>query len=140
LYSATVPVADYSESERSRAIRSGLEQVLVRLTGRSDIAGEPRVARLLANSAAYAYEFGYVELQPRELGQGLRVAYTRGEIDSYLRQHQLPVWPQQRLPLLVWVLRESAGQSPAFVQPEEDQALYDTLGSLFDGRGMPVRY
>ncbi len=138
-YSATAPVVDNSDAQRNKAIRAALEKVLVRLTGVSGIARHPGVPELLANATNYALEFGYVE---GENGAGLMVSvsFTRGEIERFLRDRQLPIWPAQRSPLLVWVVKETQGQPPTFVNPEEDQALYSALGSHFADRAMPVRY
>lgn len=138
-YSATAPVADNSDAQRNKAIRAALEKVLIRLTGVSGIAGYPGVGELLANATNYALEFGYVE---GAQGSGLAVAvsFTRNEIERFLRDRQLPIWPAKRSPLLVWVLKEAQGQPATFVTQEDDPALYSALSSQFADRAMPVRF
>ena len=138
-YSATVPLEDYSEAEKNRAMRKALEQVLIRLTGRSDIAADPAAGKLLANAASYALEFGYVDLENSD-GNGLGVTFTANEIDNYLRRQQLPIWPRKRAPVLVWIVREAGGEGPGFVTADEDPALYQQVGKLFRQRGLPVLY
>ena len=140
LYTATVPVADHSEAERTRALRAGLAEVVVKLTGSAASVASSEVRSLLARASSYVVEFGYVELPLAEQGLGLSVKYSRAELDAFLRQEGLPVWPPQRAALLVWVLREAGDQPQTFVTRDEDEGLYAHLDRAFAARGLPVRY
>ena len=140
LYSVVVPVEDYSEQARNRALRAGLEKVLVKLTGDSDIADRAAVASWLDNAPDYALEFGYVELEKSASGQGLTASYTRGAIDDFLRRQQLPIWPRERQPVLVWLMVERVDGERSFASPELDAGLYGLLDDAFGDRAMPVRY
>jgi len=140
LYSATVAVTDDSIGERNKALRAGLLEVLVKLTGSADIASKPQVGSLLANASTYTIEFGYVNLPDRSQGQGLKVQYSQVEIDRFLRQNQLPVWPVQRPLLLVWVAKEPLEGEQSFAVRDEDEELYKQLDSFFSRRGLPVGY
>lgn len=142
LYSAVIPVADSSENERNRAVRTGLLEVLVKLTGRRDVTSRPEVKSLAAKATSYAVEFGYVDLENSDGSRqrGLKVQYSRQELDRFLRQSQLPVWPSRRPSLLVWILREPVDGVQAFVNREEDEAIYETLATFFARRGQPVSY
>ena len=53
LFKAEVEVADQSNSERKRAFREGLAEVLVKVSGRSSVMTEPMVAESLAKAGAY---------------------------------------------------------------------------------------
>ncbi|MCK9503448.1 MAG: DUF2066 domain-containing protein [Porticoccaceae bacterium] len=137
LYSAVVPVADNSATERNRALRAGLLEVLVKLTGSADIGSRPEVKQLLAGASAYVVEFGYIKLANQR--QGLNVRYSQMDIDRFLRQKQLPVWPAKRPSLLVWVIKESSGQPQSFVFGD-DEEFYAALNSIFDRRGLVATY
>jgi hypothetical protein len=139
LYSAVVAVADNSSAERNKALRAGLLEVLVKLTGSADIGSKPAVAQLLANASAYVVEFGYVNLPNQPSRQGLNVRYSQVDVDRFLRQKQLPVWPVKRPSLLVWVVKEPFGHPQSFVF-EGDEAFYTSLDSLFDRRGLVASY
>ncbi len=140
LYSVVVPVDDYSEQARNRALKAGLEKVLVKLTGDSRIASRAAVANWLDNAPGYALEFSYVDLEKSSSGQGLTASYTRGEIDAFLRRQQLPIWPRERPPVLVWLMVERAGGERGFAGPELEAELYGQLAEAFGDRAMPVRF
>lgn len=142
LYSAVVPVADSSDAERNRAVRAGLLEVLVKLTGRRDITGMAAVRSLAAKASAYAVEFGYVNLHNSDGARqrGLNVQYSRAELDRFLRESRLPVWPSRRPSLLVWILKEPVDGGQAFVTREEDEIIYGVLDTFFARRGQPVSY
>ena len=64
LYSATVPVFDQSENKRRQAIRQGLSDVLVKLTGSRTVLADPGVQGILDQAQKYLVEYGYVDQPP----------------------------------------------------------------------------
>jgi uncharacterized protein len=140
LYTALVPVEDHSEKERNRALRQGLQDVLVKLTGTLDIKNQPAVRRLVSDASQYVVAFGYKNLPQDNAGQGLEIRYSESDIDGFMRQQQLPVWPARRPALLVWVVTETPGEGQKLTAREESPEVYDELDALFSARGLPVRY
>ncbi|MEQ9564860.1 MAG: DUF2066 domain-containing protein, partial [Pseudomonadales bacterium] len=57
VYEALVEIEDRSETARNEAIRTGLEQVLVRYTGYSGIADFPELQSELDNAQSYVIEY-----------------------------------------------------------------------------------
>ena len=73
LYSATVPVQDQSENKRRQAIKQGLGDVLVKLTGSRTVLADPGVQGILHQAQKHLVEYGYVDQPPvsqinRQLG------------------------------------------------------------------------
>lgn len=73
LYSATVPALDQSENKRRQAIKQGLGDVLVKLTGSRTVLADPGVQGILHQAQKYLVEYGYVDQPPvsqinRQLG------------------------------------------------------------------------
>ena len=139
LYRALVPIEDHSDKERNRALRQGLLQVLVKLSGSREIGNRPAVKDLLANAGAYVLEFGYAQL-PDGRGQALDTRYSQVELDRFLRDNQLPVWPARRPSLLVWIVQGPLDGARRFANRDEDPALYAELERVFGERGQPVVY
>ncbi len=109
IYSARVQVLDESEAERVRGISAGLAQVIVKATGKSNLLQDIGVKDLLARARRYVSEYRYV--YPERAGSGnpiLQVEYLAIDIAAALRDLQLPVWPADRPPLLLWMTQTSA--------------------------------
>ena len=82
-YQALVPVTQQVPAEFMRAAGVGLAEVLVRISGRSDIAGAPRISQAVAEADRYVEQFRYdraedgslllnLQFTPRTIGELLR--------------------------------------------------------------------
>lgn len=145
LYAATLPAPDHSEQARQKALHEGLEQVLVKLTGDSDIAARDGVADFLDRAESHVTEFGYVNLpeavaEEEQTDIGISVRYSEPDIDAFLRRRELPIWPANRPALLVWLVVEPSDGEQRFLQREDKPALWARLEWLMKGRGQPVRF
>lgn len=111
LYEALVPVADQSDAARERALKIGLEKVLVKVTGDSQVLLNPRVDGAAAEPRRYVTAYSYRSYrdplaEPTEDGAATRegmainIRYSEPAIDQLLRRYQLQIWPAER-PLLL---------------------------------------
>lgn len=137
-YSATVPVGDHSDTARSRAVRLGLEEVLVKLSGVSTVARRPEARDIFSGVNAYVVEYGYTTLDGG--GLGLKVQYDRAGIDRIMRARELPIWPLNRPRMLVWLVADSPQGETAFVTTAQAEGVQRSLDRVFGRRGMPVIY
>lgn len=107
LQQTRVPVPDQSEAARADALGTALSTILVRLTGRPELADSPAVAELLAEPAGFVQRYHY-EQQGEQLllvvkfdGRALRDALVRRDI---------PIWQPGRPRVLTWLATESGGE------------------------------
>ncbi len=137
LYSATVPIAAQSEAERRKAVRQGLADVLVKMSGSRGVLNNAAVRAALSESESYMLEFGYAtqvgaDGSPRN---ALTARYAAPLVDQLLREQQLPIWPANRPEWVVWVVIDRpAGLQ--FVAADGDANLYAQLGQAFARRGL----
>lgn len=153
LYSARVPVAGTDQAAQDDAFGRALAEVLVKVTGRRDVAGSAGARALLARPAALVRQFQPVP------GGLLRVTFDPAVLRSRLDAAGLPVWGDDR-PLLLLLVPvggpggdrylaepepggESAAASPVSQGPvpvAEDPALVLRSALLADAaaRGLPV--
>ena len=66
VYEAHVEINDRSDASRNTAIKQGLEQVLIRYTGYSNITRIPGVEAELNNAAGYVICLLYTSPSPRD--------------------------------------------------------------------------
>lgn len=142
LYQARVPVVDQSPAERSRALRAGLGEVLVKVTGNSAVLSVPEVNQALTRAESFITEFGYVSYrQPgssEETGLALSIHYAEASVDRLVRQQHLQIWPADRPELLVWVVVDSPSGGRQFVSADEQPELLSLLSSAMRARGAPL--
>ena len=151
LYSGLVPVADQTAESRQIGVQDALEQVLIKLTGNSNIIWVPSLQSFLANPDRYVSSVGFsrlpdagLGLEPGvESGLGLAVSFARQAIDQIIRQAQLPVLPSNRPRLLVWIVRDDTDKGRGFINEhspsgiEQGSSPLDHFDQAMQIRGIP---
>ena len=89
-YQARVPVADESANARGKALREGMKEVIVRVSGDRGAASGTRGKNLLARASQLARTVGY-ETDP-EKGLVLVADFNPTALDAALRENGLPVF------------------------------------------------
>lgn len=114
LYEVEVPVADQSDEQRTEALKTALEQVLVKVSGRSVVLGEALQPSDYANPTRYAQQFSYRnnedEKEAKTLPLRLWVRFDRNGIEQLLGKAGLTVWGGIRPATLVWLAIEQSGK------------------------------
>lgn len=117
LYTADILVASQSASERRRAAREGLAQLMVRVSGNPEAARHTAVQEALSRAEDFIYEFNYRSTSETiEVGDEERPAsrlvmkFSPPELERLLRSANLSLWPANRPAVLVWmVTRDDEG-------------------------------
>ncbi|MEZ5530170.1 MAG: DUF2066 domain-containing protein [Porticoccaceae bacterium] len=142
LYQAQVPVSDQEPVERSRALREGLAQVLVKVTGNSAVLANPEIAQTLANAEGYVTEYGYVGYaepgSDQNTGLAMNINYSEAVVDRLVRRQQLQIWPADRPEMLVWMVVDTPGQGRQFVSYDERTEMLALLSRAMKQRGAPL--
>lgn len=103
LYQAMFPVNTQSESERSAAIKQGMEQVLTKLTGNAAIANQSKVKPNIANAANFVQEYTYLPDADKKDHFQLQIRYNKADIDGLLNSANITYWGGQRPLVIVWL-------------------------------------
>jgi len=142
LYDVEVPVA--SQAERQRAARTGLRELLVRITGLAELPANPEIQAALREPERYYGRFEFsMRSQPREpVGSEspeqmvVALHYEPATVLALLRRAALPVWGADRPSVLAWVAVEEAG-ARRIVAASADE-LVGTIRSRARQRGLEV--
>lgn len=135
LYTAAIEVAAQTASEERRALRAGLVEVLVKLSGQRDVEQSAVVRAALEAPRDYTSSFGFVV----ESSSTLRVEFSPSAIDQLLRSAGLSVWPAQRRPLLLWLQVDRLPLGSHWVDYNSDPDLVELIGAVMASRGQPWR-
>ena len=142
LYNGQISVADQTEESRKSGVRDALAQVLVKLTGNSNIMQVPGIQEAVSNTDNYVAGVGYKSL-PTEPGERpkteLQVSFSRQAVDHLIRWAQLPILPSERPKLLIWIVRDDPESGRQFVSTQSLPEITQQFDSLMQQRGMPYR-
>ena len=140
LYLAKVVVESQDREAREEAIRAGLNQVLVRVTGSNQVLSVPAIEASLEQPTRYVQRFRY---EKQELaGQTqllLSVQFDESVITKLLHDNQLPVWGRTRPATLLWLVVDDRRKRRLISNDSDDEArrIMEEQAKL---RGLPLRF
>jgi hypothetical protein len=142
LYQASVTVSGQSEDERNTAIRQGLEQVLVKITGIRSVAARQQARGLIEEAAGlvqqYRYDTGGTDMAGDQVeGQVLTVRFDADALQRALNESGLQPWTTNRPTVLLWLGIEHGGQR-RFYQPETDLEITTAIDQVVRDRGIKI--
>lgn len=149
LYEASVPVVSQSRDERQKALQTALTEILVRVSGRQEIASGlplPQIEAALMQPGRYAQQFRYhrVTLPPEveggqpQPGLVLQATFDQTAVDDLLRRSGLPIWGRTRPVTLVWLAIDEHGHR-FLVSNNDSHVVHQLLLSKAKRRGIPLR-
>jgi hypothetical protein len=112
LYAAEVSLQVREQRAVDAAFVEALERVLLRVTGRRDIAEDPQTAALRGRARALVEQWSYTR-------QGLWARFDAVALERELRELGLPVWGAERPLVLAWIALDD-DQRPAYLLGVED--------------------
>ena len=155
LYQAEVLSESQSDEQRRIDASEGLSQVLMRVSGRSDILQNPVIVAALKTPEQYYSEFSYARVEavndaaaalpqpgldplPAETPrQVMRIRFAPSLIAKILREADLPVWGSNRPSVLSWMAIDD--ESGRQVLGEANPSLFaKTLNQAARARGVPL--
>ena len=145
LYDVEVRVASQSESERRRAARVGLADVLRRVAGVAELPDHPDLTAALRRPDTFYSRYNYASRPPQEAAEGaqeeapatfLAIQFQPAPVLALLRQAGLPVWAANRPALLAWVAVQRKGERELIAA--DASAFAETLAGRSRQRGVEL--
>lgn len=118
LYQVEIPVPDQTRDSRLLAYREALQQVLVRVSGQSQVMMQRQFHEIMDNSWKLVQSYRYRQMDVQEaLDKGLEhaslvlvVQLDPEQIKRLLREAERPIWGQVRPNTVTWVVVEQGGK------------------------------
>jgi hypothetical protein len=147
LYEEQVPVLTQGREERFKVLQSALSNILVRVSGRSDVALLPGMDSYLKQASRYVQQFRYrtvpepvVEaVSGEETRQVLWIRFNEKAVNQLLYSQHLPVWGKNRPAVLVWLVLDDRQQRHLISNDSrhEVRQMFSEQGQV---RGLPLRF
>lgn len=149
LYEAQIPVHSQSREERAEALRLGLIQVLVKVSGGSTLAVEddPVVELALENVNSYIQQYRYRNVQAGKVSSStstraqrvLWIKFDEKAINTLLRNNGQPVWGRTRPPSLIWLIVAEGGDRQ-LLNGKDKHPTISAVETFARQRGLPIRF
>ena len=153
MFEVSLPVVSQERDIRNAAFEQGFVDVLIRVSGSSQVASQIDTTR----AARYVQQFRYRPLEPVaesetdsvvspatniniDIPQArymLWLQFNEGKIKNLLRENSLPVWGKQRPSVLVW-LAVRDGRNRYLLRDQDASAIKDAVNKVSVRRGLPL--
>lgn len=141
LYESERFVSDQSLEQRSAAVKAGLADVLVKVSGHAETIEGEATQQLLEQAEQYLAQFAYQVNQGAagnsDAAYRLLMHFDAPSVIKFLNEQKLPVWGGNRPGVLVWLAIQ--GPNGRFVVNSEDNPLLaEILSAEAKRRGVSV--
>jgi hypothetical protein len=139
LYTAEVMVSDKGPQALSAGSREALSQVLVKISGSTDVLQNPELASALKRSRSLVQQYAYIS---RDADSGEFVArfeFDEAVISNLISRSGVPLWTANRPAVLVWMVVEGPG-GKQFLNNETLPEMVSLISAEFARRGVPARF
>ncbi|MCW8955854.1 MAG: DUF2066 domain-containing protein [Gammaproteobacteria bacterium] len=154
MFEVSLPVVNQERDIRDAAFEQGFVDVLVRVSGSSQVVSQIDTTR----AARYVQQFRYLPLEQPVENETAAVAgiesselavdmpqakynlwlqFNEGKIKNLLRENSLPVWGKQRPSVLMW-LAVRDGRNRYILRQQDISAIKDAVNKESDRRGLPL--
>jgi hypothetical protein len=143
LYQANIPVASQSVADKNTALRSALQQVLIKVSGNSQIVKNPKINVPLNDVNAMVQEFGYTQAVTSSNNKPdmlMKVHFDQSSIDKLLKNVSIPVWGSERPLILVWAESEVPNQPAIIIDDDSTNNIRILLRQYAERRGLPITF
>ena len=142
-YQAEIAVPDQSDEQRQEAVAEALNEVLVKVSGRGDIAGDAALTGVLGNPTRYVQTFSYRtnedSANAQELPLILWVKFDPRGVEQLLKSAGIPVWGGVRPNLLIWLAVEQGGRRQ-LVGDGDSGLAHENMVRQAEKRALPIRF
>lgn len=149
IYEAEVPVFKQGKKERKQAMRSGLLEVLIKVSGSSEIPLTPGIPDVLDKAASYVQQYRYrswpADRPVPRVAEGkkppkrvLWVRYDKQAINKILQNQGFPIWGRSRPSVLIWLAVEDEGKR--YLLGNDNEELISLVQHEAKKRGLPVMF
>ena len=140
LFEVEMPILDESKAIRRAALDDGLIEVLIRVSGDSNILEKIKAPA----SGSYVKQFKYMKTEGAKAGdtsqvnqQHLWVQYNGTKILNFLREKAIPIWGVHRSQVVIWLAVRDG--SHRYILKQSDSSLIKSKTDMaFARRGIPA--
>ncbi|SKA51179.1 DUF2066 domain-containing protein [Photobacterium toruni] len=136
LYQTQVTLIGSDQQADQAAREQGLANVLVKISGNTDILNNASIKTAITNSSRYISQFGYSEVDGQ---RAINLSFDKNQIKQLLIKSKASIWKDQRPNILVWMVDNDAQQRNILWDQSTNMLVNDTKQAA-DSRGLPLTF
>jgi len=141
LYSATWPVENQSTETRQKAMQNAFAEVLIRVSGSTDVVNNTLVREALPNAQSYMRQYSYKRLNAMEQMVYekpllLVATFDSRAVQQILKDASQPIWSDNRPTGSYWIAVEDGGSRRVVTDANDQIAI--ALNRAAARRGLPL--
>lgn len=126
-----------SEKAENMAKQEGLVNVLIKVSGQTDIAQNEVIKKALTQSDRYVTQMSFVEY--KDGPRAMRLGYNSNMVLNLLTQSEQSIWETPRKSVLIWVVNEYNNQR-SIIWEQSNNSLITRIKDAANERGLPVMF
>ncbi|WP_279151567.1 DUF2066 domain-containing protein [Photobacterium iliopiscarium] len=136
LYRTQVTLIGSDQQADQAAREQGLANVLVKISGNTDILNNAVIKTAITNSGRYVSQLGYSQIDGQ---RAINLSFDKHQIKQLLIKSKASIWKDQRPNILVWMV-DSDGQQRNILWDQSTNALVNDTKQAADSRGLPLTF
>jgi len=139
IYTADVPVLTQSDDDKKEAIREGLAQVFIKVTGNSRIFEDyAALQKTLDEANVLVSEITYAQPDASSKLSILHLKFNHDKIDAALNEAGASVWPIPRPLVLAWIVLDTPDHPADLLGNDADTQIQTLLKTIAQKRGLKM--
>ncbi len=126
-----------SDKAENIAKQEGLVNVLIKVSGQTDIAQNEVIKKALAQSDRYVTQMSFVEYD--DAARAMKLGYNSKMVLNLLTQSEQSIWETPRKSVLVWIVNEYNYQR-SIIWEQSNNSLITRIKEAANERGLPVMF
>ncbi|WP_232616322.1 DUF2066 domain-containing protein [Photobacterium carnosum] len=136
LYRTQVTLIGSDQQADQAAREQGLANVLVKISGNTDILNNATIKTAITNSGRYVSQLGYSQVDGQ---RAINLSFDKNQIKQLLIKSKASIWKEQRPNILVWMV-DNDGQQRNILWDQSTNALVNDTKQAADSRGLPLTF
>ncbi|WP_297482676.1 DUF2066 domain-containing protein [uncultured Photobacterium sp.] len=136
LYQTQVTLIGNDQQADQAAREQGLANVLVKISGNTDVLDNAAIKTAITNSGYYISQFGYSQVNGQHV---IDLSFDKNQIKQLLIKSKASIWKDQRPNILVWMV-DSDGQQRNILWDQSANGLVNDTKQAADSRGLPLTF
>jgi hypothetical protein len=139
IYFSSTPVPSQSAEDRAKAEPQALGQVLVKVSGNTQLLDDPKIKDSLEKADSLMQEFSYSPSPGTpETPYLLRIRFDKAGVNRILRNVDVPTWGQNRPLTLAWIEYEVPNQPAVIIDSDSSSEIQNLFKTQAEHRGLPI--
>lgn len=137
LYQTNIQVNSQSNEARNAALRSGMIEVITKLTGDSKIIHIAAIQNGLNKAESYVEEYSYLS-QVNHSIPTISIRYNKNDINQLLKKAGIVYWGENRPLILIWLAISEPERETLIVGNESPHTMLNAIKQSSNQYGLPM--